>query len=98
MHSFTIHESRNLKQARPKGQYVDLLRYTLATPSWDFMDDILSLSMSFVKLFKPPLLSMKLEFVHFTNLEIDNFFFLTLKADNSSYIILNFYIANICSK
>ena len=53
MHSFTIHESRNLKQARPKGQYVDLLRYTLATPSWDFMDDILSLSMSFVKLFKP---------------------------------------------
>ena len=26
MHSFTIHESRNLKQARPKGQYVDLLR------------------------------------------------------------------------
>ena len=31
-----IHESRNLKQARPKGQYVDLLRYTLATPSWDF--------------------------------------------------------------
>ena len=53
MHSFTIHESRNLKQARPKGQYVDLLRYTLATPSWDFMDDIVSLSMSFVKLFKP---------------------------------------------
>ena len=52
MHSFTIHESRNLKQARPKGQYVDLLRYTLATPSWDFIDDILSLSMSFVKLFK----------------------------------------------
>lgn len=52
MHSFTIHESRNLKQARPKGQYVDLLRYTLATPSWDFMNDILSLSMSFVKLFK----------------------------------------------
>ena len=36
MHSFTTHESRNLKQARPKGQYVDLLRYTLATPSWDF--------------------------------------------------------------
>ena len=53
MHSFTIHESRNLKQARPKGQYVDLLRYTLATPSWDFMNDILSLSMSLVKLFKP---------------------------------------------
>ena len=53
MHSFTIHESRNLKQARPKGQYVDLLRYTLATPSWDFIDDILSLSISFVKLFKP---------------------------------------------
>ena len=27
MHSFpVIHESRNLKQARPKGQYVDLLR------------------------------------------------------------------------
>ena len=26
MHSFTIHESRNLKQARPNGQYVDLLR------------------------------------------------------------------------
>ena len=36
MHSFTTHESRNLKQARPKGQYVDLLRYTLATPSWEF--------------------------------------------------------------
>ena len=54
MHSSTvIHESRNLKQARPKGQYVDLLRYTLATPSWDFIDDILSLSISFVKLFKP---------------------------------------------
>ena len=35
MYSFTsIHESRNLKQARPKGQYVDLLRYSLATPSW----------------------------------------------------------------
>ncbi len=36
MHSFTImHESRNLKQARPiNGQYVDLLRTrTLATPS-----------------------------------------------------------------
>ena len=27
MHSFkAIHESRNLKQARPFGQYVDLLR------------------------------------------------------------------------
>ena len=27
-HSFTVtHESRNLKQARPKGQYVDLLLY-----------------------------------------------------------------------
>ena len=39
MHSFpVIHESRNLKQARPKGQYVDLLRNTLATPSWDFID------------------------------------------------------------
>ena len=37
MHSFTTHESRNLKQARPKGQYVDLLRYTLATPSWDLL-------------------------------------------------------------
>ena len=34
MHSFTdIHESRDLKQARPYGQYVDLLRYALATPS-----------------------------------------------------------------
>ena len=32
-----IHESRDLKQARPFGQYVDLLRLlTLATPSWDF--------------------------------------------------------------
>ena len=28
-----IHESRNLKQARPQGQYVDLLRKALATPS-----------------------------------------------------------------
>lgn len=36
MHSFTIHESRNLIQARPKGQYVDLPRYTPATPSWEF--------------------------------------------------------------
>ena len=28
MHSFTdIHESRNLKQARPYSQYVDLLRF-----------------------------------------------------------------------
>jgi len=53
MHSFTIHESRNLKQARPKGQYVDLLRYTLtlATPSWDFIDDILPLSLITVKWF-----------------------------------------------
>ena len=34
MYSFTIHESRNLKQARPKGQYVDLLRTgALTTPS-----------------------------------------------------------------
>lgn len=36
MYSFAvIHESRILKQARPNGQYVDLLRmtYTLATPS-----------------------------------------------------------------
>ncbi len=35
-HSFTVtHESRNLKQARPFGQYVDLLRFrcALATPS-----------------------------------------------------------------
>ena len=44
MYSFAvIHESRNLKQARPNGQYVDLLRFmilhfTLATPSWDFLD------------------------------------------------------------
>jgi len=37
MHSITsIHESRDLKQARFENQYVDLLRYTLATPSWDF--------------------------------------------------------------
>ena len=45
MHSYPIHESRNLKQARPNGQYVDLLRFilqtfpvcaTLATPSWAF--------------------------------------------------------------
>ena len=43
MHSLPIHESRNLKQARPNGQYVDLLRYTLATPSWDFLEVILSL-------------------------------------------------------
>ncbi len=48
MHSFTIHESRNLKQARPKGQYVDLLRYTLATPSW-LNDKILSLVHASVK-------------------------------------------------
>ena len=39
MYSFAdIHESRNLKQARPHGQYVDLLRYTLATPSWNFTE------------------------------------------------------------
>lgn len=39
MHSLltTIHESRNLKQARPIGQYVDLLRHTLTTPSWDLL-------------------------------------------------------------
>ena len=49
MYSSTIHESRNLKQARPCGQYVDLLRYTLATPSWDFIDNILSLSVYSVK-------------------------------------------------
>ena len=36
MYSFAvIHESRNLKQARFDYQYVDLLRSTLATPSWD---------------------------------------------------------------
>ena len=40
MHSFAIHESRNLKQARPKGQYVDLLRRALATPSWEFIDKV----------------------------------------------------------
>ncbi len=51
MHSFTIHESRNLKQARPKGQYVDLLRYTLATPSWDYINIILSLRRRSVKEF-----------------------------------------------
>ena len=33
--SLTTHESRNLKQARPNGQYVDLLRNTLATPPWE---------------------------------------------------------------
>ena len=35
MATASIHESRNLKQARPNGQYVDLLRQkvTLATPS-----------------------------------------------------------------
>ena len=33
---FVIHESRKLKQARPKGQYVDLLRRAPATPSWAF--------------------------------------------------------------
>jgi len=50
MHSFTvIHESRNLKQARLGSQYVDLLRYTLATPSWDFIDNILSLRKLYVK-------------------------------------------------
>ena len=74
MHSFTIHESRNLKQARPKGQYVDLLRYTLATPSWDFMDDTLSLSMSFVKLFKPDALSMKFEFTVARMIKIISFY------------------------
>lgn len=38
MYSFTvIHESRNSKQARPDGQYVDLLRFALATPSWDLL-------------------------------------------------------------
>ena len=49
MYSFAIHESRNLKQARPNGQYVDLLRYTLATPSWDFISIILPLSVDSVK-------------------------------------------------
>ena len=42
MHSLAIHESRNLKQARPSGQYVDLLRNTLATPSWDFLGIIVT--------------------------------------------------------
>ncbi len=38
MYSRTIHESRKLKQARPIGQYVDLLRdNTPATPSWDYV-------------------------------------------------------------
>ena len=32
--SKVIHESRELKQARPFGQYVDLLRIALATPSF----------------------------------------------------------------
>ena len=45
MHSYPIHESHILKQARPNGQYVDLLRFipqtspvctTPATPSWVF--------------------------------------------------------------
>ena len=43
MHSFsllTTHESRNLKQARPKGQYVDLLRNTLATPPWEKTSEV----------------------------------------------------------
>jgi len=36
MYSFAvIHESRILKQARPEGQCVDLLRLTLATPPWN---------------------------------------------------------------
>ena len=40
MYSFAvIHESRNLKQARFQNQYVDLLRRTLATPSWDVCID-----------------------------------------------------------
>ena len=40
MYSFAvIHESRNLKQARFQNQYVDLLRSTLATPSWDVCID-----------------------------------------------------------
>ena len=32
-----LHESRNLKQARPFGQYVDLLRNALATPSFPYI-------------------------------------------------------------
>ena len=60
MHSFTTHESRNLKQARPKGQYVDLLRYTLATPSWNYIDSILPLSLTAVKfLFLNPFINVK---------------------------------------
>lgn len=43
MHSLTvIHESHKLKQARPYGQYVDLLRgNALATPSWEILLAIL---------------------------------------------------------
>ena len=58
MHSFTTHESRNLKQARPKGQYVDLLRYTLATPSWDYIDSILPLRLTAVNSYSLTLLLM----------------------------------------
>ena len=32
-YAIAVHESRELKQARPVGQYVDLLRHALATPS-----------------------------------------------------------------
>ena len=43
MHSFAVtHESRNSKQARPQGQYVDLLRKALATPSLKINAVILS--------------------------------------------------------
>ncbi len=50
MYSITvIHESRKLKQARPICQYVDLLRNTLATPSWDFVNRMITLFASSVK-------------------------------------------------
>ena len=35
MYSQPIHESRNLKQARPLGHDVDLLRNAPATPPWE---------------------------------------------------------------
>ena len=50
MHSFTTHESRNLKQARPQGQYVDLLLIRkLATPSQ--VEIIITPASGFVKTF-----------------------------------------------
>ena len=48
MYSYAAHESRNLKQARPFGQDVDLLRIAaLATPLLSNLYHILQITISF---------------------------------------------------